>query len=357
VARVRKVQLVAHDSLDHAQTGVLDAKMASGSCDSDGPMNVKMKQVALIDNPASGQPTPRRSEIVRHTLDSLRQAGLQVEHMVIDGPGSGAALARDAIASGCDTILVCGGDGTVHEVLQCLVGTNVALGVVPLGTANALAANLGLSKSPGLAIKALLAAIPTQVPVGQIFYYDEDGSSRSRYFTVAAGAGADALLMSRLDAGLKQRFGYLLYVLEAVRIWATHPFPLFKASFTDRTGNNGRVEEISQLLAVRVRSFGGVLGEVAPGATLHNQGLCLLAFKTRSRLNYMRFLLAVMFGRHTFKRQIELIDAKSVECTPCSSSTAPVYVEADGEVLGHLPARVEIAAETLTLLIPPNAQP
>src|ERR1700694_3760458 len=102
-----------------------------------------MRHVALIDNPVSGQPTARRSEVVRKTLELLRQAGLRVNHMEIDGPGSGAKLAQKAVAEGCDTILICGGDGTVHEVLQFLVGTNVALGVIPLGTANAPAANLG----------------------------------------------------------------------------------------------------------------------------------------------------------------------------------------------------------------------
>ena len=319
-------------------------------------MNLGMRRVALIDNPASGQLTARRTEIVRDTLAALRNAGIEVEHLLINGPGSGAALARDAMRRGCDAILVCGGDGTVHEILQVLVGTEVALGVVPLGTANALAANLGLAKSPANAIQALLAATPVQIPVGQIFYHDIDGAEHSRYFTVAAGAGADALLMSRLDAGLKRRFGYVLYLVEAFRIWATHPFPLFNASFTE-SGGKPRVEEVSQLLAVRVRSFGGVVGELAPGATLHNQNLCLLAFKTRSRFRYMLFLAALVTRQHTFRREVELIDANSVECYHRNGPRGPVFVEADGEVLGHLPVRIEIASQTLTLLIPPNAQP
>ena len=68
---------------------------------------------------------------------------------------------------GCDAILACGGDGTVHEVLQRMVGTDAALGVVPLGTANALAANLGLGRSPAKAVRKLLTALPVRVPVGK----------------------------------------------------------------------------------------------------------------------------------------------------------------------------------------------
>jgi len=196
-----------------------------------------------------------------------------------------------------------------------------------------------------------------RVPVGQVFYRDGERTSRSRYFTVAAGVGADALFMSRLDARLKRRFGYLLYLVEGLRVWATHSFPLCQAAFITRKSRNRRVEEVSQLLAVRIRDFGGILHNLAPGATLRKDTLRLVAFKTRRRLHYMRFLLAVVFGRQTFLNGIELLDAVSVECRPSEGSSARIFVEADGELLGGLPVRIEIAPQTLTLLIPPSAQP
>jgi len=315
-----------------------------------------MRHVALINNPSSGQTSPRRIAIVRDTLAVLRQAGIEAEHYTIDGPGSGSRLALQAIERGCDAVLVAGGDGTVHEILQSLVGTPVALGVVPMGTANALASNLGLPRSASKAIRKLLQARPVRVPVGRITFHAEDGSEQSRYFTVAAGVGADALLMARMDPALKRRFGYFLYLVEAFRIWASHPFPLFQASFVNGSGEP-RIEHASQLLAVRVRSFGGALGRLVPGASLHSHNLALVAFKTRSRLRYMRFLLAVVAARQTFSREVELIAADSVECRPAGANSPLIYVEADGELLGHLPVRIEVAAETLTLLIPPNAQP
>lgn len=290
-------------------------------------------------------------------MEALQSAGIQVEQMTINGPGSGAALAREAVARGCDSVIVCGGDGTVHEVLQCLVGTNVALGVVPMGTANALASDLGLSKSPAKAIAALLGAKPVQVPVGRIFYRTIDGAEQCRYFTVAAGVGADALLMARMDPVLKRRFGYLLYLVEAARIWASHPFPLFQVRFGANGNGRPRVEQASQLLAVRVHTFGGAVGILAPCATLRSEKLCLVAFKTRSRYRYMRFLLALLGKRHTFSRDVELLQTDTVECSPREGSRSRVYVEADGEVLGQLPVRIEVASQTVTLLIPPNVQP
>ena len=82
-----------------------------------------------------------------------------------------------------------------------------------------------------------------------------------------------------------------------------------------------------------------------------------MAFKTRSRMDFLRFLLAVMCGRQTFSRRIELLNAVSVECRESADARAPVFVEADGELLGSLPVKIEIAEQTLSLLIPHHARP
>jgi len=316
-----------------------------------------MRRVALIYNPASGQHSSRRASSIENVKAVLHKAGIEADSLETHAPGSGKALAVAAVRQGHDTVIACGGDGTVHEVLQGLVGTGVALGVVPLGTANALAQNLGLGRNPVKAMQALLTATPQQVPVGRIFFQESNGLEGWRYFTVAAGIGADALLMSSMDPELKRRYGYALYILEAAKIWATNPFPLFDARFFGNGSGATRVEQVSQLLAVRIRSFGGALGVLAPGATLHKNNLSVVAFKTQSRIAYMRFLLATMVGRQTFSRTIELIDADSVDCQPIKGTKASVFVEADGEVLGALPARIELAREKLTLLVPPGAQP
>jgi YegS/Rv2252/BmrU family lipid kinase len=316
-----------------------------------------MRRVALIYNPASGQYSARRKAAIEQVLDVLRSAGLQAEAFVTDTPGSATIHAEQAVRDGYDAILACGGDGTVHEVLQSLVGTDVALGVIPLGTANALAANLGLAGAPVKAARTLLKAAPMRVPVGRIHFENGRGPD-SRYFLVAAGVGADALLMSRLDPGLKRRFGYILYLIEAFKIWATDPLPLFEAVFAPNgNGADGRVAQVSQLLAVRVRSFGGALRELAPGATLHSSALHLLAFGTRSRYLYLRFLLAVLAGRHTFASKIELVETATVDCRAQNGSQETLFVEADGEVLGHLPARMETVPDALMLLVPQGAEP
>jgi diacylglycerol kinase family enzyme len=249
-------------------------------------------------------------------------------------------------------VLACGGDGTVHEVLQHMVGGTAALGVVPMGTANALAADLGLPSSPVKAVKMLLNATPVRISVGHLFYQSVEGGERSRYFIVAAGVGADAFFFSRLDSRLKQRFGYVVYLVEAFRLWATYKFPMFSASFVESGRETPREVAASQLLAVRISNFGGLVGNLAPGASISNGKLRVIAFKTFSRVRYLRFLIAVLFGRHRYAHTIELVKCVSVECRNREGSAEQLFVEADGELLGTLPVRIEVEPLALNLLIP-----
>jgi YegS/Rv2252/BmrU family lipid kinase len=316
-----------------------------------------MRKVALIYNPVSGQSFNRSVSVVDEVLAILRKAGLEADAIATTAPGSAAAQVEEAVRRGCDTILACGGDGTVHEVMQTLVGGPTALGVIPFGTANALASDLGLPIAPLRAAQMLLSAEPVRIPVGRIFFTGADGLEHSRYFTVAAGIGADAHLMYRMDAKLKRQFGYALYAVEGLRVLATHAFPLFDVEVVPLGRGKPRVEVVSQLLAVRIRNFGGMLQDFVPGATLRNHNLRLVAFKTRSRFDFVRFLAAVVFRRQTFNGKIELLDSASVQCRAHKGSAIPIYVEADGEPLGGLPARIEIVPDALTLLAPVRGRP
>jgi YegS/Rv2252/BmrU family lipid kinase len=316
-----------------------------------------MRRVALIYNPASGRYSARRKAAVEQALAVIRQAGAVAEAFETKESGQATHHAREAVAAGFDTVLACGGDGTVHEAVQSLVGTDVALGVIPLGTANALAASLSLLGSPAKVARKLLDASSERISVGRVHYRDLAGNSCSRYFVVAAGIGPDALVMARMDAGLKRRLGYSLYIIECFRTWATFSYPLFEATLPANGHGDPRAVHVSQLLAVRVRSFGGALRELAPGASLSNGKLSLLAFKTQSRLHYFRFIMAALAGRQTFNGPVELLETPSIDCRTPDNTDETLMVEADGEVLGSLPVRLEIVPQSLTVLVPRGAKP
>jgi YegS/Rv2252/BmrU family lipid kinase len=308
-----------------------------------------MRKAVLLYNPLSGRRRARRLALVETALAVLRQAGIAATIEPTRGQSDATGQAHHAIAAGCDTVFACGGDGTVHDVLQGLVGSNVALGVIPLGTANALAHDLGLPLSAVAAARASLTAKPRRIAVGRVEYQGFDGNPGSRFFTVAAGIGVDAHLFYKLNPLLKGHWGMAAYYAQATRLWLTHPME----KFTVAVGQNQKME-VSQLLAVRIRNFGGVLRQLAPGASLERDDLRLVLFRTRSRLAYLRYIVRGLVGAEWQIGGIELVHGEKLESRLLgnSASASRVFVEADGELLGTLPAEISILPNAVTLLAP-----
>src|SRR5207253_8236933 len=137
----------------------------------------------------SGRRLKHRLADVETTKSILAAAGVEVEVAPTRVASGAAAQVRMAIREGCDTIVACGGDGTIHDVLQGLAGKDAALGIIPLGTANAMAHDLRLPLTPERAAHALLSAAPKRIAVGRIDYRDFNNLPAFRFFTVAVGVG------------------------------------------------------------------------------------------------------------------------------------------------------------------------
>src|SRR5438876_4866227 len=206
-----------------------------------------MRKAALLYNPLSGRRRERRVKDVEAALAVLQEAGVEANAEPTLGPATAGDQARRAIAEGCDTILACGGDGTVHDVLQGMVGSDAALGVIPLGTANALAHDLQLPLSAADAARANLTARPRRIAVGRVEYADIDGHRAMRFFIVTVGIGADAHLFYKLNPQVKGRLGMAAYYVKATRLWLTHPMENFTVEIEP-----GTKADVSQLLAVRI---------------------------------------------------------------------------------------------------------
>src|SRR5215467_3583216 len=131
-----------------------------------------MRKAALFYNPHSGRRKKQRVQDVEAAAQVLRAAGVEVEIDPTRAASDAAAQVRMAIRDGFDTIIACGGDGTIHDALQGLAGKDAALGVIPRGTANAVAHDLRIPLNPAAAAKALLAAIPRKIAVGRMDYRD-----------------------------------------------------------------------------------------------------------------------------------------------------------------------------------------
>jgi diacylglycerol kinase (ATP) len=307
-----------------------------------------MRKAVLLYNPLAGRRCERRAADVHASMRVLQNAGVEANAEATAAAGQATAQVREAIAEGCDTVFACGGDGTIHDVLQGLVGTKAALGIIPLGTANVLAHDLGLPLQPEAAAEAALGARSRRIAVGKIEYHGFEGKAASRYFTVTAGVGADARLFYKLGAESKKALGMASYYLKACELWLTHPMELFPVSFVE--GGQARAAEVSQLLAVRIANFGGVLRKLAPEASLLRDDLRLVLFRTQSRWAYLRWVVRGLCGAEWQVNGIEL--AFSSEVTAAAFFDQRVFVEADGELLGTLPAKITIVRDALTVLMP-----
>jgi YegS/Rv2252/BmrU family lipid kinase len=313
-----------------------------------------MRKAALLYNPDSGGRRSRRQADLESVLRLLRDAGVEAELVLSQSRDDAGDHTREAIASGCDTIFACGGDGTIHNIVQALAKSPVALAILPMGTANALAHDLNLPFNVIAAAKAALRASPRRVALGHVRYLDFEGKPGTRYFIVTAGIGADAHLFYKLHADSKRHLGVAAYYAKAWRLWLTYRMRYFSAEYVVAGTDEPRSAEVTELMAVRIRNFGGVLQEFAPGASLDRDDLRLIVCRTAGRTAYLAYVTRALLRQKWSIPGIDLVHSSKVSCQylpePASLPRQNIYAEADGELLGTLPVEMTIVKDALTLL-------
>lgn len=312
-----------------------------------------MQKALLIYNPFSGFRRHRRVHQVEAAADELRRSGVEAKILPSRGPSKAGAQAKEAVEAGYDTIFACGGDGTIHDVLQGMVGhTEAALGIVPLGTANALAADLKIPHDPIRAIQRQLQYRPKTIAAGMIEHCNDKPPKRHRYFTVMAGVGPDALLVYSLSAEAKARFGVAAYVANSFWEYITYRHAPYEMTVTRVDGQQEQIST-AQVMAVRIHDFGGPLKKFAQGADLSRDDLRVIVFRGGVRLSYPAYLLSALFGLQVRIPGVELIDAREIICRAIPGrEDRRVYCEADGECLWRLPVRISIRPNAFNLLMP-----
>ncbi len=316
-----------------------------------------MTRATLLYNPDSGGTRGGRQAELESVVQWLRGENVAAELVLTHSPGDAAEQARRAAEAGCDTVFACGGDGTINSVVQGLVKSPAALAVLPMGTANALAHDLGLPMNLAGAARAALHGVTRRVALGRIEYLDLTGGAGSRYFVVAAGAGVDAHLFYKLHTGTKKKMGMAAYYAKAWHLWFSYPMTRFQVEFAESGSGERRRAEITELMAVRIRNFGGVLRELAPGASLERDDVRVVFCRTASRLSYLLYVTRGVLRRKWKIPGIDLAYSGRVSCkyageSNSDSAQAKIYVETDGELVGTLPAEITVVADALTLLAP-----
>jgi len=293
------------------------------------------EKIALIFNPRAGK-LLRNPQLVERTIEAVRQYG-PVEVLPTTGPGMAGELARQEVARGAEWIVTLGGDGTVNEVANGMIGSHVALAPLPGGTANVLCVETGIGTNPVKAAEALGRRQARRIATGHV-----KTATMDRHFLAMAGTGLDARVVNAVNPKIKEKLGKLAY-------WVSG-FGLVGRSLAQFESNvDGFVSQRSFSLASRVRNYGGDL-EIARTVTLLDDCLEAVSFAGVSSFRYLPYLVGVLIGKPDLFPGVDVRAAQRLEFKAVNGT--PVAVQVDGEAAGFLPATVSVVPDALTILLP-----
>jgi len=296
----------------------------------------------LIYNSCAGGLRYFTARRLARVLDTLRAAGHRVTPLLTPRPGGATELAERCREAGADLILALGGDGTLNETANGMIGSEVPLAVLPAGTANVLARELGLPCRSAAAAARLAQFEPLRIAVGRLH---SAGQPRPRYFLLMAGAGFDGHIVYHLNLALKARLGQLAY-------WVGAAKELLRRLDEFEAAAGSRRFRCTFALASRVRNYAGYM-KIASGASLLKEDFQVAIFQGRSTLRYYSLYLGAVLARRAERAPgITFLRSRHVEFL--ADSAPPIYVQVDGEYAGRLPASVEIVPDALTILVPPG---
>lgn len=314
--------------------------------------------VLIVFNPNAGQATIVRAAL-EQAADLWRKHGWQVTLQPTNAPGHATEIAKTASQNGYHIVAACGGDGTVNEVINGLVNTATALAVLPAGTVNIWAREMGLSMDLQRAAAATLLAEWRQIDVGRArsMFPPTRRLSRQRvarskeilldrHFLLMAGVGFDAAVTAGINPKEKKLFGAIAYVKQAIQIgWNYRGSQV--ALRIDGKKLRGRF-----LMAVVGNSqlYGGVI-KFTHNALLNDGLLDICVIQGRSMLKAPLRLFSIFARSHHRDNRIKYYQAQQIQFL----SRKPIPVQVDGDYLGTTPMIFEVVPKGLWVLVPPNA--
>ncbi|MEP7274470.1 MAG: diacylglycerol kinase family protein [Acidobacteriota bacterium] len=295
------------------------------------------RKYSLIYNKTAGR-LRHQPDLIARIQASLLGAGIEVNLEPTAAPGSATELARAAAKRGDSLVIVCGGDGTINEATQALVGTNTALAVWPGGTANVLARELKLPDQPDKLAQMIAGAKTRRISVGHA-YKRETGWQR--YFLLMAGVGVDAAIVRGVNPKLKRRAGVGAFWISALNYLARLPLTPFSLGM-------GREHYEATFACIgNAASYGGWF-TLTPEANLEENKLDVCLFNSRNRTGLLRDAIRGVSGSH--RKTPNVVYRKASVAFANTNDDAPVQL--DGEFVGTLPMLFASIPDALSIVVP-----
>ncbi len=287
----------------------------------------------LIANPISGK--GKGKVIAEKAYQQLTSNGRKGNLTLTTGRGDAFRMAQEAIQNGSRWLIACGGDGTIHEVVNAIAAkSEVTLGLIPCGRGNDFARALGIPKYPDQAIQVLLNGRPFEVDVGRI---------GDMYFDTIATCGYDAEVSRRASEANVPFSGTATYVYAAITTLFSYNTPTARLE-----GDFGVFEGDILLAATGITPHYGGGFKIVPNAVMNDGLLDVCIIKPVSRLTVLRMLIKLFWGGHTSHPAVSIQRTKSLTI----QTEPPTLLYADGEKVGYTPATVELVERGLTVLVP-----
>ncbi|MBC8064678.1 MAG: diacylglycerol kinase family lipid kinase [Chlorobia bacterium] len=295
-----------------------------------------MAKIVAIRNPKSGRSRLAKSwEQIKADLQSRLGP---IEFWETQGPGRATQLAKQAVGQGFQTVIAIGGDGTITQTANGLIGSDVAFGVIPSGTGNDLCRTLGIGASIPRALDALQNGKTIQMDVGHWRTDQNEG-----YFLNIAGMGFDAAVADRINQGFRSLRGTVAYLAAVIATLRTYQPKELKLTLDGQT-----IEEEIMLAAVaNAQSYGGGM-RVAPMASITDGMLDIILVKRLGKFDFLRAFPSVFKGGHIGHPAVEHYRARSIRLDPRGDS--PFLI--DGELTPCQWAEIEILPAALRIIVP-----
>ncbi|HKC62529.1 MAG TPA: diacylglycerol kinase family protein [Pyrinomonadaceae bacterium] len=297
---------------------------------------MKRREAVLISNPNAGRGGKHRASEVARFCEGLKRRGVEVEVLSTCGPNDAARLAESAAVDGARDVIVSGGDGTINEALQGLIGTGARLGIWARGTANVLARELKLPFDAEGAAEVIARGRSKLVHVGCAI--NEETGER-RYFFLMAGVGLDASIVSRVRPRLKRKIGEAAFWYSGLGHLARWRPIAFNVEV------DGQTLRATFVAIGKAAHYGGGLA-VTPRARLEEPEFEICVVDSKSRFHFLHLLLHAMRPLGVTKE----IEGVRFIRTARARVTGDAPVQIDGELTGQLPMTFEIAPSTIEII-------
>lgn len=295
----------------------------------------------VILNPAAGRRDP--AQVRRRIGGAFAVRGAAFDLVETSAAGDVEHFAREAARLGYSAVAIAGGDGSVAEAITGLAGTDVPIGIIAHGTANLVAANLGIPLETDAAVDTIVHGIPLPIDVGV--------TDTGRHFALIAGSGWDAELMRTATRRLKERFGFGAYLFAALRRAATPPSALFRIT---ADGQSFEIRAATVLIANIGHIFHAMLPvelSIAPKSSVNDGFFDICIFAPRTLPDVAAVLWKVANRQYTGDPRMIFLRAREIRI----DADPPVISQIDGDVVGTTPLSASVIASGARLIVPRTA--